>query len=56
MAIFDKKNIEKIMFSCIFFQFLSIKTLDPDCIRIGTVFYPKMLDPDPESMNPDPKH
>jgi hypothetical protein len=35
-----------------FFQFLAIKTLDPDWIRIG--IHPKMLDPD--SMNTDPKH
>jgi hypothetical protein len=38
----------------IFFQFLVIKNLDPDWIRIG--IQPKMLDPDLDSMNPDPKH
>jgi hypothetical protein len=47
MAIFEKKK-KKI--SCIFFQFLAIKTLDPDSLE--------MLDPDPyrdpDSMNPDP--
>jgi hypothetical protein len=37
-------------FSCNFFQFLAIKTLDPDW------YQPKMLDPDLESMNPDLKH
>jgi hypothetical protein len=37
----------------IFFQFLVIKTLDPDWIRIG--IHPKMLDPDPYQMNTDPK-
>jgi hypothetical protein len=35
-----------------FFQFLVIKTLEPD--RIG--IQPKMLYPDSDSMNPDPKH
>ncbi len=35
-------------------NFLVIKTLDPDWIRIG--IQPKMMDPDLESMNPDPKH
>jgi hypothetical protein len=38
------------MFSCIFFFFFVITSL----IRIG--IQPKMLDTDPESMNPDPKH
>jgi hypothetical protein len=36
-----------------FFQFLVIKALDPDWIRIG--IQPKMLDPDPEEMNADPQ-
>jgi hypothetical protein len=36
---------------CIFFQFLVIKALDPDWIRIGV--HPKMLDPDPDEMNTD---
>ncbi len=31
-----------------------IKTLDPDWIPIR--IQPKMLDPDPDSKNPDPKH
>jgi hypothetical protein len=35
---------------------LTIKTLDPQWIRIRICFQPKMLDPDPEFMNPDPKH
>jgi hypothetical protein len=35
-------------------QFLVIKTLDPDWIRIG--IQQKMLDPDPYQMNTDPKH
>ncbi len=34
-------------------QFLIIKALDPDWIRIGV--HPKMLDPDPEEMNADPQ-
>jgi hypothetical protein len=33
---------------------LVIKTLDLDWIRIAG--QPKMLDPDPEAINPDPKH
>jgi hypothetical protein len=37
----------------IFFQFLVIKALDPDWIRIGV--HPKMLDPDPDEMNADPQ-
>ena len=35
----------------IFFQFLVIKALDPDWIRIG--IQPKTLDPDPIEMNAD---
>jgi hypothetical protein len=42
-----------IFFSCNFFQFLVIKALDPDWIRIG--IQPKMLDPDPDEMNADPQ-
>ncbi len=38
----------------IFFQFLVIKALDPDWIRIRTGVHPKMLDPDPDEMNTDP--
>jgi hypothetical protein len=40
------------------FQFLVIKTLDPVSIRIRIGIQPKMLDkdPDPDSVNPDPKH
>jgi hypothetical protein len=34
------------MFSCKFFHFFRIKNLDPVGVQ------PKMLDPDPESMNP----
>ncbi len=48
----QKKNL--IFFSAvIFFQFLVIKALDPDWIRIG--IQPKMLDPDPDEMNADPQ-
>jgi hypothetical protein len=51
-----KKNL--IFFSAvIFFQFLVIKALDPDWIRIriGIGFQPQTLDPDPEpdQMNAD---
>jgi hypothetical protein len=38
-----------------FFQFLVIKTLDPDWIRIQTGFQPKIIDPDPDKMNADPQ-
>ncbi len=38
-----------------FFYFLVIKTLDLDGILIRIGIHPKMLDPDPESMNLDPK-
>ncbi len=50
LQFFIKKNI----------RFLSnfwsskVKTLDPDRIRFG--IHPKMLDPDPDPMNPDPTH
>ncbi len=37
----------------IFFQFLVIKALDPDWIRIRIGVHPKMLDPD--EMNADPQ-
>jgi hypothetical protein len=47
-----KKNKKKFS-AAIFFQFLVIKALDPDWIRIGVD--PKMLDPDPEKMNTDPQ-
>ncbi len=40
----------KQFFCCIFFTFLVIKTLDPDPNSL------EMLAPDPDSMNPDPKH
>jgi hypothetical protein len=41
-----------------FVQFLVIKTLDPYwiLIRIWIGIQPKMLDPEPDSMNPDPEH
>ncbi len=44
--------IEAFFSAVIFFQFLVIKALDPDWIRIG--IQPKMLDPDPDEMNADP--
>jgi hypothetical protein len=37
------------------FQFLVIKALDPDWIRIRIGIKPKMLDPDPDEMNADPQ-
>jgi hypothetical protein len=39
----------------IFFQFLVIKALDPDWIRIRIGNQPKMLNPDPDEMNADPQ-
>ncbi len=36
-------------------QFLVIKALDPDWIRIRIDIQPKMLDPDPDEMNADPQ-
>ncbi len=51
--------IKKIFFfsAVIFFQFLVIKALDPDWIRIRIRIgvHPKMLDPDPDEMNTDPQ-
>jgi hypothetical protein len=46
-----------IFFSAEFFfsQFLVIKALDPDWIRIRIGNQPKMLDPDPDEMNADPQ-
>ncbi len=38
-----------------FLQFLVIKALDPDWIRIQIGVHPKMLDPDPNEMNADPQ-
>jgi hypothetical protein len=37
-----------------YFAIFVTKTLDPDWIRIG--IRPKMLDPDLDQMNTDPKH
>ncbi len=49
---------DQIFFSTeIFFQFfLVIKTLVSDWIRIRISIQPKMLELDPDLMNPDPKH
>ncbi len=55
IEIFDQKNI-KYFSRCKFFTSFVIKTLDPDYIRIRIGIQPKMLGPDPDSMNPDPKH
>ncbi len=41
------KNIKKISAVIFFLQFLVIKALDPDWIRIRIGVHPKMLDPDP---------
>jgi hypothetical protein len=49
IAIFDQKRY---FFQLIFFQFLVIKTLDQDLDPDSL----EQLDPDPESMNPDPQH
>jgi hypothetical protein len=44
--------LKKLIFfsAVIFFQFLVIKALDPDWIRIRIGIQPKMLDPDPDEM------
>jgi hypothetical protein len=48
-----KKDIKKLSAQQLDFclQFLIIKTLDPDWIPMQL----KLLDPDPDSMNPDPQ-
>ena len=49
---FDQKIF--ISFTAVnFLQFLVLKTLNPDWIRIG--IRPKMLDPDPYQMSADPQ-
>jgi hypothetical protein len=48
IEIFDQKNI-KFFSTDNFVQFLVIKTLDPDWIRIRSGIQPKVLDPDPDS-------
>jgi hypothetical protein len=59
MSHMHKKKF-KFFFSAVFFQFLVVKALDPDWIRIriririGLQSQP--LDPDPEKINTDPKH
>jgi hypothetical protein len=53
--VFDPKKIKFFFFNCNFFQFLVIKALDPDWIRIRIGIQPKMLDPDPDEMNADPQ-
>jgi hypothetical protein len=54
-AIYDQKILN--LFPAVnFFQFFTIKTLDPDWIQIRMGIQPKMLDLDPDLMNPDLKH
>jgi hypothetical protein len=48
-----KGKIKFFFSAVIFFQFLVIKALDPDWIRIRIGIQPKMLDPD--EMNADPQ-
>ncbi len=57
LQFFIKKKKKKKNFSCIIFflQFLIIKALDPDWIRIRIGIQPQMLDPDPDEMNADPQ-
>jgi hypothetical protein len=48
--------IQNFFFSAvILIQFLVIKSLDPDWIRIRIGIQSKMLDPDPDEMNADPQ-
>ncbi len=49
-----KKNFI-FFFAVIFFQFLVIKALDLDWIRIRIGLQPQTLDPDRDQMNADPK-
>ncbi len=49
------KKIKFFFSALILFQFLVIKALDPDWIRIRIGVQPKMLDPDPDEMNADPQ-
>jgi hypothetical protein len=50
-------DLNEFFFNCNFFsQFLVIKGLDPDPYPEPDWFSDKMLDPDPESMNPDTLH
>ena len=48
-----KKKFNFFFSAVIFSQFLVIKALDPDWIRIRIGVHPKMLDPDPDEMNAD---
>jgi hypothetical protein len=48
------KMTYKNFFICKFFQSLVIKTLDQD--QDPDWYSAKMIDPDPESINPDSKH
>ncbi len=50
-----KKKYRKFFSAVIFFQFLVIKALDPDWIRIRIGLQPQTPDPDPEKMNTDPQ-
>jgi hypothetical protein len=52
LGISKQQFLIKYFLAAHFLQFLVIKTW----IRIRIGIEPKMLDPDPESMNPDPKH
>jgi hypothetical protein len=45
---FSIKKKFNFFFSSIFFQFLVIKALDPDWIRIRIRLHPDPLDPDPD--------
>ncbi len=56
MVQFMIKKILNLFPAVNFFQFFTIKTLDPDWIQIRMGIQPQMLDLDPDSMNPDPKH
>jgi hypothetical protein len=55
-----KKIFYEKKFSCILFQFLGIKTLDPEPDPYQYLDSLEMLDPDPypgpDAINPDPQH
>jgi hypothetical protein len=49
IVVFDRTKIT--FFQLLIFQFLVIKALDPDWIRIRITIQPKMLDSDPHQMH-----
>ncbi len=50
-----QKKKKKFSAATFFLQFLVIKALDPDWMRIRIGIQLKMLDPDPDEINADPQ-